>query len=191
MNEKRSLLMLSAAVLIGGFAACNYTDGECWYYGEGSENAGTGPGAGPGGGVIVPTGPSGSYGDTPPKEPQDGPDQPQDTEPKPKCNSDEESDEESDAEPEFGKPANAYIDCKKRGLSAGACSLTCGEAGAYCNAVHPHPKKSGQGTGQLVWCKNGSPTYVCNYDFPNGDSCAGTYTPLGTFWICAYPGGKQ
>jgi hypothetical protein len=177
MNTRRSLLLLIAAVTLGGFAACNYSS-DCWYYGEGSESVG----AGPGGGVIVPTGPAGvgGYGEAPPKEPPDAGD------PDLKCNSDDSSDEE----PEFGKPANQYIDCKKRGLSSGECSLVCGEAGAHCNAIHGHPKKSGQGTGQLVWCKNGSPTYVCNYLFPNGDACAGTYTPIFTFWLCAYPGGK-
>jgi hypothetical protein len=184
MSEKRSLLMLIAAITFGGFAACNYTDGECWYYGEGSENAGAG--VGPGGGVIVPTGPSGSYGDAPPKEPQDGTDQPQDTERKPKCNSDEDSDED----PKFGKPADQYIDCRKRGLSAATCSEVCSEAGAYCPSGAPHPHKSEQPLGQLIWCKNGKPTYVCDYGFPNGDSCAVTRTPLGAFWLCSYPGGK-
>lgn len=64
---------LSIAMFTVSFAACNYTDGECWYYGEGTENAGAGVGVGPGGGVFIPTGPAGSgdYGDPPPKEPQD------------------------------------------------------------------------------------------------------------------------
>lgn len=65
--------LLSIAMFTVSFAACNYTDGECWYYGEGTENAGAGVGVGPGGGVFIPTGPAGSgdYGDPPPKEPQD------------------------------------------------------------------------------------------------------------------------
>jgi hypothetical protein len=74
MNNKatRSFLLLIAIFTVG-FAACNYTDGECWYYGEGSENAGASVGVGPGGGVIVPTGPAGvgGFGDSPPKQPQD------------------------------------------------------------------------------------------------------------------------
>jgi hypothetical protein len=74
MNNKatRCFLLLIAIITVG-FAACNYTEGECWYYGEGSENAGASVGVGPGGGVIVPTGPAGvgGFGDTPPKQPQD------------------------------------------------------------------------------------------------------------------------
>jgi hypothetical protein len=71
-NEMRGFLLLIAAIAVG-FAACNYTDGECWYYGEGSENAGAS--VGPGGGVIIPTGPAGvgGYGDEPPKGPLDAP----------------------------------------------------------------------------------------------------------------------
>lgn len=96
-----------------------------------------------------------------------------------------------DADPAFGKPATRYIDCRKRGLSAFACAEVCNAAGAYCLPHVLHPKKSGQGAGELVWCKNGSPTYVCNYNFSNGDACAGTFTPIGTYWLCAYPGGKK
>ncbi|NUQ72667.1 MAG: hypothetical protein HUU21_03850 [Polyangiaceae bacterium] len=179
----RDRLTLIAAITVGGFAACNYTDGECWYYGEGTENAGAA--VGPGGGVMIPTGPAGvgGYGDAPPEQPKD------DTR-KPKCNSDEDSDADSDEEPEFGKPADQYIDCKKRGLSAYACSEVCLNAGTGCGPVAGHPYKKGQGLGQLIWCKNGSPTYVCDYAFPNGDACAMTYTPLFTFWLCSYAGGK-
>lgn len=82
------------------------------------------------------------------------------------------------------------IDCRKRGLSAFACAEVCNTAGAYCLPHAVHPKKSGQGAGELRWCKNGSPTYVYNYDFTNGDSCALTVTPIVNYWLCAYPGGK-
>ena len=92
-------------------------------------------------------------------------------------------------EPEFGKPATQYIDCKKRGLSPFACSQECGAAGAACGSIASHPYKSGAGTGQLTWCKNGEPTFTCTYTFPNGDGCALTVTPLVSFWICSYPGG--
>jgi hypothetical protein len=63
--------MLFTAITVGGFAACNYTEGECWYYGEGSENAA----AGPGGGVSIPTGPAGvgGYGEGPPQPPPGAP----------------------------------------------------------------------------------------------------------------------
>jgi hypothetical protein len=33
MNTTRGFILLIAAIALG-FAACNYTDGECWYYGE-------------------------------------------------------------------------------------------------------------------------------------------------------------
>lgn len=176
MNATKSLFLI-AAISLGWFSACNYTVGECWPRGEGG-GSGSEAISAAGGGVILPTGPSGAggFGDEPPGPPPDS---------ELKCNSDEEP------EPEFGTPANQYIDCRKRGLSAFACSQVCMAAGATnCNAIAGHPKKLGIATGQLVWCKNGSPTHVCNYDFPNGDSCAVTFTPLGAFWLCAYPGGK-
>ncbi|MFS8069218.1 MAG: hypothetical protein ACMG6S_22890 [Byssovorax sp.] len=92
-------------------------------------------------------------------------------------------------DPEFGKPATRYIDCKKRGLSPFDCSQECGAVGAACGSIASHPYKSGAGTGQLTWCKNGEPTFTCTYTFPNGDGCALTLTPLVSFWICSYPGG--
>jgi hypothetical protein len=75
MTTTRSLPLI-AAITFGVFAACNYTEGECWYYGEGSENAG----AGPGGGVTNPTGPVGvgAYGEGPPP--------PDSSMPPPECN---------------------------------------------------------------------------------------------------------
>ena len=91
-------------------------------------------------------------------------------------------------DPEFGKPASQYIDCKKRGLSAFDCSQECGAVGAACGSIASHPYKSGAGTGQLTWCKNGEPTFTCTYTFPNGDGCALTITPLAHFWLCSYPG---
>jgi hypothetical protein len=65
MTTTRNIFLLTA-ITIWLFAACNYTDGECWYYGQGTESAGVGPG----GGVIIPTG-AGGYGEAPPKQPQD------------------------------------------------------------------------------------------------------------------------
>jgi hypothetical protein len=78
MSTMSARVMLFTAITVGGFAACNYTEGECWYYGEGSENAGVG--VGPGGGVIVPTGPAGvgGYGEGPPP--------PDSSRPPPVCN---------------------------------------------------------------------------------------------------------
>jgi hypothetical protein len=71
MNTIRNLL-LSAAIMLGGIAACNYTVGECYYRGEGGATGSEGVTAG--GGVIVPSGPSGAgggFGDAPPRQPQD------------------------------------------------------------------------------------------------------------------------
>jgi hypothetical protein len=92
-------------------------------------------------------------------------------------------------DPAFGKPADQYIDCRKRGLDADACSSVCIAAGAGCNPFAGHPYKSGVGLGQLTRCKNGEPTYTCTYTYPNGDGCAKTVTPGGSLWICVYAGG--
>jgi hypothetical protein len=172
MNTIRNLL-LSAAITLMGITACNYTVGECWPVGQGGGSGSESVAAG--GGVILPTGPSGGggFGDEPPDDA---------TNPESKCNSDE--------EPEFGKPADQYIDCRKRGLDANACSFVCGEAGAACGPHAAHPYKSGQGSGALTWCKNGSPSYVCTYTFPNGDGCARTVSPIINYWLCFYAGGK-
>lgn len=87
-------------------------------------------------------------------------------------------------------PATAYIDCKARGLDAGACSLLCGEVGAACPAVAAHPYKSGQGTGQLTSCKNGYPSSTCTYNFPDGNYCIAYHAFSGILWFCGYSGGK-
>lgn len=70
MNTMRCLLV-GTAIALEGIAACNYTVGECYYLDEG--NGGGSQAVTAGGGVIVPTGPSGAggFGDTPPKQPQD------------------------------------------------------------------------------------------------------------------------
>src|SRR5688572_12504525 len=119
MKSMRSRLVLIAAISVGGFAACNETVGECWYYGEGSENTS----AGPGGGVIVPTGPAGvgGYGEAPPKEPQDDRGRPP-----PECNEGEED------ETELGE-----LVCKQPtwGLT---CSGLCVGYGVSCPAGYRH-----------------------------------------------------
>jgi hypothetical protein len=82
MNAIRHLL-LSAAITLMGITACNYTVGECWPVGQGGA---TSEGVTAGGGIIIPTGPSGAggFGDQPPPDPKQGI----------KCNSDEEEDAE-------------------------------------------------------------------------------------------------
>ena len=87
-------------------------------------------------------------------------------------------------------PANAYINCVARGLDAAACAQLCAELGAACGSIAAHPYKSGAGTGQLTWCKNGEPNFTCTYTYPNGDGCVKSYTPVGAYWICMYAGSK-
>jgi hypothetical protein len=117
----------------------------------------------------------GSKDEPPPYRPQDA------SSPPPGCN--------GGGDPEFGKPASQYIDCRKRGLSPLACAEVCAAAGAPCGPGASHPYKKEQGGGALTWCKNGEPTVTCTYTFPNGDGCALTLTPVGPYWICMYAGG--
>lgn len=102
------------------------------------------------------------------------------------------TDAQGEEVPCFGTPATEYIDCRKRGLSASACSQACIAAGTGCGPFAGHPYKSGEGIGQLTWCKNGKPSYTCTYTFANKDGCAGVFSPpsWSPFWICVYAGGK-
>jgi hypothetical protein len=153
MNEMRNLLLLVAAFGFGGFAACNTTVGECWYYGEGTENAAAG--VGPGGGVIVPTGPAGvgGSGDTPPPEPKDAMDRPP-----PDCN--EEEDEDAI---ELGERV-----CKPEDWGA-MCKIVCAEYGVLCPAGYPHnvTKK----LGLLSKCCNCKGDQRCEYRYEDGGKC--------------------
>jgi hypothetical protein len=81
MNNIKYLFLI-VGISITSMAACNYTVGECWPVGQGG---GSSEGVTAGGGVIIPTGPSGAggFGDEPPKQPQD-------SDSSPKCNEDEE-----------------------------------------------------------------------------------------------------
>jgi hypothetical protein len=168
MKTIKTLLMLSGVTIVGGFTACNYTDGECWYYGEGSENAGAS--VGPGGGVIVPTGPSGSYGDAPPKEPPD------DKDSELKCNSDEDSDEErSDKEHGDNQDDGSYeaglkVFCLKKDHGS-ICSERCMNKGVGCVALAVHPFKADGGIGKLYACNSLILGFMCSYAYTNGDSC--------------------
>jgi hypothetical protein len=167
MRRVRIPIWIATSAAIG-ISACNYSEGDCYLRGE-SESAGVG------GGVIIPGG-VGGFGDTPPPGGDTGASA---------CN----APDEQPPPPEFGKPADQYIDCRKRMLDANQCSIVCLEAGTGCGPFAGHPRKSGQGLGQLTWCKNGAPTYTCTYTFANGDGCALTVTPFGSFWVCSYAGG--
>jgi hypothetical protein len=95
MNAIR-YLSLSAAVILMWITACNYTVGECWPVGQGGASS-EGVTAG-GGGIIIPTGPSGAggFGDQPPKQPLDAPDPKQEI----KCNSDGDEEDAEEGSPE-------------------------------------------------------------------------------------------
>jgi len=95
MNAIRNL-SLSAAVVLMWITACNYTVGECWPVGQGGASS-EGVTAG-GGGIIIPTGPSGAggFGDQPPKQPLDAPDPKQEI----KCNSDGDEEDAEEGSPE-------------------------------------------------------------------------------------------
>jgi hypothetical protein len=166
VSPMRSLLWVAGIAVLGS-AACNYTVGECWVRGQGGESEGVGSGA------IVPSG-AGGLGDTPPEPGGDNGSL--------ACNSSE--------EPEFGKPADQYIYCRKRGLDAAACSEVCLAAGASCVPLALHPNKGGLEPGRLSYCKNGWPTNVCAYTFANNDTCI-LFTAVGSsiYWRCVYNGG--
>jgi hypothetical protein len=95
MNAIR-YLSLGAAVILMWVTACNYTVGECWPVGQGGASS-EGVTAG-GGGIIIPTGPSGAggFGDQPPKQPLDAPDPKQEI----KCNSDGDEEDAEEGSPE-------------------------------------------------------------------------------------------
>ena len=116
---------------------------------------------GAGGGPIVPGG--GGFGDAPPEpEPQAADPTP------PDC------------------PAASEVRCASPGSSA--CVDQCEAIEAYCvhRAVHPYSPSSG--FGDLYWCKGGSPTWTCSYQYANGDNCT-VIRPFST-WLCRYAGGK-
>jgi hypothetical protein len=163
----KSILWIAAVALVS-VPACNSTVGECWPVGQSDGSAGVG-----GGGVIVPSG-AGGLGDAPQESGTAGP----------ACN----STPQEPAAPQM--PADNYINCQARGLDAGACALACGEVGAACASIASHPYKSGQGTGQLTYCKNGWPSYTCTYTFPSGEGCVGNHVVGKWLWYCLYPGGK-
>lgn len=149
MNRRRNRIPLIAAITAGGFAACNQTVGECWYYGEGSESVG----AGPGGGVILPTGPAsvGSYGDAPPEGPQGA------TKPPPACN------EGEDDATELGE-----LVCKQEEWGA-TCMIACAAYGVSCPAGMPHSVTNA--LGQLSKCCNCKGDQRCWYTYDSGEKC--------------------
>jgi hypothetical protein len=164
-----------AALAAPCFAACNYTDGACWPVGQTDGNAGVGTG------VVVPSGAGGSLGDAPSQGTSGA-----------ACNSTP-SNGDTDTTPsspdEGGEPADTWIYCKD--LDPLDCLMKCADVGIFCTGLRPHPNKPDVGPGRLISCKNGTPTRVCSYLYPNTDVC-NFFTVLGypvpTF--CVYAGGK-
>jgi hypothetical protein len=164
---KSRLWIVTIAIAVACFAACNYTDGACWPVGQTDGNAGVGTGP------IVQSGAGGSLGDGPSQGTSGA-----------ACN----SSPQEPATPQM--PATDFINCRARGLDAAACSDVCLTAGASCVPFALHPNKSGLEPGKLTSCKNGWPTTTCTWTFSNNDGCA-LVTTYGVKlkWICRYDGG--
>lgn len=106
---------IAATGMVFLFAACNYTDGECFPVEQLYETSGAG------GGVIIPTG-VGGYGDVP-REPQDAPQDP--------------------APPECNQMAEAR--CTVPGSTACVDQCAAIEAYCVHRAAHPYKSSAGLG----------------------------------------------
>jgi hypothetical protein len=172
---KSRLLIVAIAIAVSCFAACNYTDGACWPVGQTNGNAGVGTG------TVVQSGAGGSLGDGP-SQGTSGP----------ACNSTP-SNSDTDTTPSSpdagGDPASTWIYCKDP--DPVACLMQCAEIGIYCSGFRPHPNSPSVGLGRLTGCKDGTPTSVCSYVYPNTDVCnffSAFGYPISS--LCVYPGGK-
>lgn len=126
MKTIRSLVLVATIVFVAWIAACNYTVGECWPVGQGGGRDGDSVVAG--GGVILPTGPTGGggYGDEPPNGPQGG------TESTLKCNSDDEDETESPTGSPTESPAENKCSAGEAGsltVCSDGCTGPCGVSG--------------------------------------------------------------
>jgi hypothetical protein len=171
------IVAIAIAITIACFAACNYTDGACWPVGQTDGNAGVGTG------TIVHSGAGGSLGDGPSQGTSGA-----------ACNSTSKSDTPKSDPPQSdpdagGDPASTWIYCKDP--DPVACFMTCAEIGIYCTGFRPHPNSPSVGLGRLIGCKDGTPTSVCSYVYPNADVC-NFYAVLGSpgFSFCIYSGGN-
>jgi hypothetical protein len=157
---------------------CNWTDGPCWYRGEGG-GIGTGVGVGGSFGVAVGVGVGGS-GDH-----GHGPMGAEERRDPPICNADDLPEEGEEAE-ELGE-----LTCppSRRGAE---CMILCAGYGVSCPAGHPHPHaniRPNAGMGLLWKCCNCKGQEQCKYVFDNGDAC----TFFKNDWkhpLCVYGGGK-
>jgi hypothetical protein len=89
----------------------------------------------------------------------------------------------------FASDGNAGGEVRCASPGSEACVVQCEGVGAYCvhRAVHPYSPSSG--VGDLYWCKGGTPTWTCSYQYSNGDNCTRIYP--GPTWLCRYIPGKS
>jgi len=136
-----------AVIASSTFAACNYTEGQCYYLGE----DGTGAGVGVGGGVIVTNG-AGGFGNVPP-EPQGADDLPppdcnivKDTPCKEKCLADyiaaaekcteikDDAQERTCDENAFARYSSCRANCTQQESDCKKCKLDCDAEHDNCHA---------------------------------------------------------
>ena len=69
----------------------------------------------------------------------------------------------------------------------GTCMLRCSASGIACVSIKRHPYKADSGMGQLFACNDLTLGWMCDYAFPNGDSCHTTHgSPFPD--TCTYTG---
>lgn len=170
---KSRLLIVAIAIAVSCFAACNYTDGECWPVGQTNGNAGVGTGP------IVQSGASGSNGDAPSQGTSGA-----------ACNSTPESDDTnttpSPASGDAPVETGLKTFCSKPDHGA-PCSNICMAKGLGCVAFAVHPYKPEGGIGKLFSCNDLLIGFMCGFHYPNGDDC---YYPYGMPFpkVCSYSG---
>lgn len=162
---KIRLLIVTISIAVSCFAACNYTDGECWPVGQTNGNAGVGTGP------IVQSGAGSSNGDAPSQGTSGA-----------ACNSTPSSSDTPSPPEEMG----TYIRC--RGLDPMTCEALCFDIGATCAGLKTHPYGSKGGIGRLKQCESSPISHTCTYCYANGDVC--TFLHPGGVPFCGYTGGK-
>lgn len=180
----RAMETLGVAVgMVSMFAACNYTEGECFPRDQLYETVGAG------GGVIVPGG-VGGYGDVP-KEPQDSSgDAPRQTL---ECNATE---GDASSDPEKWMQSQLEDETPLGGVQCVGvddCFTKCADLAKFCAHRDAHPYKAGL-IGDLFDCVDSFPkatsggSYTCLYRYSNGDACIIAYaSKFGPIKIPAPP----
>jgi hypothetical protein len=137
----RAILIACVLPLVG----CNYTDGPCWYRGEGGAFGGVGGSLTVGVGVGA-----GGFGEAPGPRPQALGD-----------------------EPECNAPAlepDEHVACRKKAWGE-VCKNECAKHGLACDAEWQHPLKPEVGMGKLFGCEGETGAEKCKYVYDNGDEC--------------------